>query len=73
MLGALNMILLLIITAVIMINIILTQRRFDSIEQTVASRNFLDLAEFGKLNKEFKKNQSLIERLLGFIMEIGNY
>jgi hypothetical protein len=56
MLGALNLILLLIITAVIIINIILTQKRFNSIEQKVASRNFLDLAEFGKLNKEFKKN-----------------
>lgn len=56
MLGALNLILILIIIAVIMINIILTQKRLSAIEQTVASRNFFDLAEFGKLDKEFKKN-----------------
>jgi hypothetical protein len=56
MLGVLNLVLFCIILVVIVINIVWTKNRIDTIQATLDSKSFLDLAEFNKLDKEFKRN-----------------
>lgn len=56
MLGVLNLLLILVIITVIIINIVVTHRKISSIENSLSSRNVLDLAEFRKIDKEFKRN-----------------
>jgi hypothetical protein len=56
MFGALNLVLVVIIVIVIIVHIATTQTRLSSLENKLSSRNFLDMAEFNKLDKEFKRN-----------------
>lgn len=56
MLGVLNLVLICIILVVVVINIVWTKNRIDTIQTTLDSKSFLDLAEFNKLDKDFKRN-----------------
>ncbi len=74
MLGVLNFVLICIILVVIVINVIWTKNRMDTIQRTLDSKSLLDLAEFNKLDKEFKKNYHtyIVNGAMPHVMEQAN-
>lgn len=74
MLGVVNLLLVITIVVVIIVNMILISRRFNAIEQTLASRNLLDLAEFNKLDGEFKRNYQtyVVNGVMPHVMDEAN-
>lgn len=74
MFSLLNLLLVLIISVVIFVHIIMTHQKFSKIEQSITSKNFLDLAEFAKLNKEFKQNYKtyVVDRVMPHVMNEAN-
>jgi hypothetical protein len=74
MFGVLNLLLILIIIAVVIIHITLTHTRISNLESKLSSRNVLDLAEFNKLDKEFKRNYQkyIVNGVMPHYMDVAN-
>lgn len=74
MFGALNLVLVVIIVIVIIVHIATTQTRLSSLENKLSSRNFLDMAEFNKLDKEFKRNYQkyVVNGIMPHYMDAAN-
>jgi hypothetical protein len=74
MFGVLNLLLILIIVSVVIIHITLTHTRISNLESKLSSRNVLDLAEFNKLDKEFKRNYQkyIVNGVMPHYMDVAN-
>lgn len=74
MFGVLNLVLVVIIIIVVVVHIATTQTKLYSLENKLSSRNFLDLAEFNKLDKEFKRNYQkyIVNGVMPYYMDATN-